>query len=68
VQVYIAGGSGDDAPIRRLRGFQRIHLKAGESREVKFTIAADDIPKGKVEICVGGGQPLGNTPHVKGSL
>jgi beta-glucosidase len=68
VQLYIAGGSGEEAPIRSLRGFQRVQLKAGESREVKFTIAAEDVPKDKVEITVGGGQPLGNTPHVKGSL
>ena len=57
-----------DAPIRSLRGFRRIHLKAGESREVKFTVAAEDVPKEKVEIGVGGGQPVAGTPHVKGSL
>jgi beta-glucosidase len=68
VQFYIAGGAGEDAPVRSLRGFQRIHLRAGESRQVKFTVAADDIPKDKVEISVGGGQPVGNTPHVTGSL
>jgi beta-glucosidase len=68
VQLYIAGGSGDGAPIRNLRGFQRIHLKAGESRQVTFTVAAGDLPKSTVEVSVGGGQPLGNTPHVKGSL
>ncbi len=68
VQLYIAGGPEEDAPIRSLRGFQRIHLKAGESRQVKFTVAAEDVPKDKVEISVGGGQPVGSTPHVKGSL
>jgi beta-glucosidase len=68
VQLYIAGGSEEDAAIRNLRGFERIRLKAGESREVKFMVAADDVPKGKVEIGVGGGQPVGSTPHVKGWL
>ena len=68
VQLYIAGGSGDDAPIRSLRGFQRIHVRAGESRQVTFTVAARDLPKSTVEVVVGGGQPVGNTPHVKGSL
>ncbi|MGD0696939.1 MAG: glycoside hydrolase family 3 C-terminal domain-containing protein [Terriglobia bacterium] len=68
VQLYIAGGSEEDAPIRSLRGFQRIHLRAGESREVMFTLAAEDVPKATVEISVGGGQPVGNTSHVKGSL
>jgi beta-glucosidase len=68
VQLYFGGGAGEDASIRDLRGFQRIHLKAGESRAVKFTVAAEDVPKEKVEISVGGGQPVGNTPHVNGSM
>ena len=38
VQLYIGGGADADAPIRNLRGFQRIHLKPGESRQVKFTV------------------------------
>lgn len=68
VQLYVGGGSGVEAPIRNLRGFQRIHLKAGESRQVSFTVAAEDLPKSKVEISIGGGQPKGNIPHVKGTL
>jgi beta-glucosidase len=68
VQLYVAGGAGEEAPVRNLRGFQRIHLKAGESRQVKFTVASEDLPKETVEISVGGGQPLGSTPHVKGAL
>jgi len=68
VQLYVGGGPGGDAPIRNLRGFQRIHLKAGESRQVSFKVAAEDIPKSKVEISVGGGQPKGNIPHVKGTV
>jgi len=68
VQLYMSGGSEEEAPIRTLRGFQRIHLGAGERREVKFTLAPEDLPKGKVEISVGGGQPVGSTPHVKGVL
>ena len=67
-QLYIAGGSEEDAPIRSLRAFQRIHLKAGERREVEFTLAAGDVPKARVEISVGGGQPVGSTAYVKGSL
>jgi beta-glucosidase len=68
VQLYVAGGTGADAPVRSLRGFQRVHLKAGESRQVKFTVAAEDLPKEKVEISVGGSQPIAGTPHVKGAL
>ena len=67
VQLYVAGGPGEDAPVRSLRGFQRIHLRAGESRQVSFALESD-VPPGKVEISVGGGQPLGNIPYVKGAL
>ncbi len=68
VQLYIGGGTGADAPIRNLRGFQRIHLRAGEGRQVTFTVASSDLPKERVEISVGGGQPLAGIPHVKGGL
>jgi beta-glucosidase len=68
VQLYVAGGGGTDAPIRSLRGFQRVHLKAGESRVVTFVVPTADLPAARVEISVGGGQPLAGTPHVKGTL
>jgi beta-glucosidase len=68
VQLYVGGGPEEEAPIRSLRGFQRIHLRAGESREVTFTLGTDDLPKSAVEVSVGGGQPLAGTPHVRGSL
>jgi beta-glucosidase len=68
VQLYIGGGADPDAPIRNLRGFQRIHLKAGESRQVRFTLGPEDAPKTKVEISLGGGQPLAGVPHVEGVL
>jgi len=63
VQLYIAG-AGDS--IRDLRGFERVHLKPGETREVSFTV--EELPKQKVQVTVGGGQPLGQVPHVKGTL
>jgi len=65
VQLYVNGARG---AIRQLRGFQRVHLAAGETREVQFTLGAEDIPKGKVKISVGGGQPVGQTPRVEGTL
>jgi beta-glucosidase len=68
VQLYIGGGSEEEAPIRSLRGFQRIHLRAGESRHVKFTLDSEDLPKSAVDVSVGGGQPAVNTPHVRGRL
>jgi len=69
VQLYVGGGSGEEAPIRSLRGFQRVHLRAGESRQVSFTLGSDDLPKSKkVDVSVGGEQPVGNIPHVRGKL
>jgi beta-glucosidase len=68
VQLYLAGNGAEDAPIRSLRGFERVHLKAGESRQVKFKVASEDVPKAPVAISVGGGQPIGSTPVVKGTL
>src|SRR6185437_5839847 len=57
VQLYVGGGADADAPIRNLRGFQRIHLRPGETRQVKFTLTAADLPPSQVEVSVGGGQP-----------
>jgi beta-glucosidase len=68
VQLYAGGGPEEGAPVRSLRGFQRVHLRAGESREVTFTIGSADLPKSPVEVSVGGGQPLAGTPHVRGRL
>jgi beta-glucosidase len=68
VQLYVGGGPGEEAPIRSLRGFQRVHLRAGESREVRFTLGSDDLSRSAVDISIGGGQPVGNIPHVQGTL
>ncbi len=62
VQLYFAGR---DGAIRDLRGFERVHLRAGETREVEFTTP---LPRGRVEISVGGGQPVGQVPHVSTTL
>src|ERR1017187_6597660 len=32
VQLYVTGDPGEEAPIRSLRGFQRVHLRAGQSQ------------------------------------
>jgi beta-glucosidase len=68
VQLYMSAGSEGEAPIRSLRGFQRVHLRAGESRKVKFTIDSSELPKSKVDISVGGVQPMPGLPHVRGML
>ena len=68
VQLYVGGAGDADDPIRNLRGFERIHLRAGETREVEFTLGSADVPKDKVRISVGGGQPVGQIVHVDGTL
>ena len=68
VQLYVAGGPGEGAPIRSLRGFQRVRLRAGERRQVTFLVPAESLPKPAVEVSVGGGQPLAGVSHVKGTV
>lgn len=68
VQLYVHGGGAADDPIRSLRGFRRIHLRPGESRRVQFTLGAEDLPKEKTRISVGGGQPTGRAPYIEAVL
>lgn len=67
VQLYVSG-SGNEAPLRSLKGFQRIFLKKGESKTVSFALTPEDLsvmdgngnPKpftGTVTVSVGGCQP-----------
>ncbi|MFT4092464.1 MAG: glycoside hydrolase family 3 C-terminal domain-containing protein [Niabella sp.] len=55
-------------PQKALKGFQRITLKAGETKNIKIDITPDELavadekgnrvyPKGKLAISAGGGQP-----------
>jgi beta-glucosidase len=67
VQLYVSR-PGDDAPIRSLAGFQRIFLKAGETRRMTFDLDARALSSvdekgnriatpGAADIWIGGGQP-----------
>ncbi|MBP6022547.1 glycoside hydrolase family 3 C-terminal domain-containing protein [Ferruginibacter sp.] len=55
-------------PLKALKGFKRIALKAGESKKISFTLTPEQLslideagnayqPKEKLTISVGGGQP-----------
>jgi beta-glucosidase len=69
VQLYVANNqSSGTAPIRALKGFKRVLLKAGETKLVQFQLTPADLsvvddkgilkqPRGKLQISVGGGQP-----------
>jgi beta-glucosidase len=67
-QLYLQFGGAAGAPGRALRGFQRLHLKAGESRAVHFALSPRQlshvneagqivISAGSYQVSVGGGQP-----------
>ena len=66
VQFYVADSASKE--VRNLRGFQRIHLRGGESRTVSFTLTSDVLPKSPVTVSIGGGQPLAGIPHVEGTV
>jgi beta-glucosidase len=69
VQLYISLPSGKyRVPVRSLEGFKRIHLKAGETKNIKFTLQPEQmqtfdennrliIPEGEMLVSVGGKQP-----------
>lgn len=67
-QLYISHSGDMQKPIRALKGFQRVFLKAGESRTMKFILTPEQLslvnesgqlyqPTGKFTISIGGGQP-----------
>jgi beta-glucosidase len=79
VQLYLKFPDVQGAPIRALRGFQRVHLEAGAKLKVDFhlnprdlsmvTEAADIIvAQGKYTVSIGGGQPDTEVPSISGSF
>jgi beta-glucosidase len=67
-QLYLEFPDVPGAPLRALRGFQRVHLDAGASQQVRFELSPRDmsmvseagepiIPEGEYTVSVGGGQP-----------
>ena len=68
VQLYLKFPNVSGAPLRALRGFQRVHIAAGASQKVHFDLKDRDlsmvteagapvIAEGDYSIIVGGGQP-----------
>lgn len=67
-QLYITHLADVTKPIRALKGFQRVYLKAGETKTLSFTLSPEQLslvneageqyqPTGKISISIGGGQP-----------
>ncbi|HEY1888941.1 MAG TPA: glycoside hydrolase family 3 C-terminal domain-containing protein [Steroidobacteraceae bacterium] len=78
-QLYLKFPDVAGAPIRALRGFQRIHLAAGETRVVRFQLQRRDlsmvtamgdriVAQGTYTVSVGGGQPGTGVPSVSGTF
>jgi len=80
VQLYITRADIDNAPVRSLKGFQRIHLDKGQTKTVEFKLrdrelsVVDEsgqhrIVPGKVDVWIGGAQPLrrAGLPNVAGT-
>jgi len=79
VELYLSFPNVPGAPLRALRGFQRVHLKTGESQKVHFELKDRDlsmvteaghpvIADGQYTVAVGGGQPNTPAPVVSGSF
>ena len=74
VQLYVSNEDAGEGitPIRRLADYQRVSLKAGETKEVEMTVEPlsisvlegdkeRNVKSGKVKFSVGGGQPVAKT-------
>jgi beta-glucosidase len=61
-QLYITPKKAENGLLRQLAGLRHVHLKAGESRSVEFTLPQD--ARQLKSISVGGSQPLPNWPGV----
>lgn len=74
VQLYVIHPKNGNTPVPAcaLKGFKRLHLRAGESRTVTFTLSPEELAlvdskgnlvekEGTVELYIGGGQPYKST-------
>src|SRR5579859_879724 len=76
VQLYLAFPDSSGAPIRALRGFERIHVKSQGTQHVQFTLNQRDlsmvnqagdriVASGNYRVSVGGGQPGTSAPTLE---
>jgi beta-glucosidase len=78
-QLYLEFPAVPGAPLRALRGFERVHLEPGASQTVHFELKPRDlsivteagepiVAEGAYTVSVGGGQPDTGAPAVAGSF
>ncbi len=79
VQLYLQFPAVAGAPLRALRGFQRVHLTPGASRIIRFHLRRRDLSMvtdggdiivagGTYDIFIGGGQPGTGAPGIDGKF
>ncbi len=79
VELYVSFPKLPGTPLRALRGFNRVHLDAGEMRHVKLAMQARDlsyvneagdriVAAGEYTITAGGGQPGTAAAHADARL
>jgi len=76
VQLYVSHpGAGNDAPLYSLKGFKRVHLQAGTSKQVQFTLTQEMmslindkgesvLEPGNIKIYIGGAAPLSRSEQL----
>ncbi len=78
-QLYLEFPVVPGAPLRALRGFERVHLEPGASQTLRFELQPRDmsmvteagepiVAEGAYTVSVGGGQPGTGAPAVAGSF
>jgi beta-glucosidase len=78
-ELYLKFPDVPGAPLRALRGFERVHLDSGASQVVKFHLTPRDlsmvtqagdrvVAQGEYTLSVGGGQPGTEAPSVSGNF
>jgi beta-glucosidase len=78
-QLYLTFPAVPGAPLRALRAFERVHLAAGASEKVRFSLNPRDmsmvteagepiVAKGTYTVSVGGGQPGAGAGSVTGNF
>ncbi|MFZ0395633.1 MAG: glycoside hydrolase family 3 C-terminal domain-containing protein [Terracidiphilus sp.] len=79
VELYLEFPKVAGAPLKALRGLERVHLDPGASQTVHFDLKPRDlgmvselgtpmIAEGKYTVTVGGGQPGTSAPQVSGTF
>ena len=78
-QLYLEFPKLPGAPLKALRGFERVHLEPGASQKVHFDLKPRDlsmvtesgepvVAEGQYKVSIGGGQPGSAAPAVTGSF